>query len=556
MAYEAPKSDGDAVNELIRRDEWMEQDRQPWVTRWEEISELIDTRYVNTFRSQNLYNLTQGQDNTDRQFDITPPLALQRFASAMDWMLTPINQKYQRIRPLEESLASMPKIMRYCDAVRDQLFRYRYSPRANFASQIGEHWMGLGGFGTSCTFIDRLDGGGTRYKNIHLGEMKFLENHQGIIDTAHRRFRLTARQAAQKWRDKCPAKLIEEAKDPKTCDKKYTFVHCVYPNSDRDPGRMDYKGMEFSSDYVCVELKEFCQRGGYNTFPYAISRYVTAPGETYGRSPAMMALPNIKSLNQMKRTVLKMGERAVDPVLLAHDDGVVGSVTMRSGFVNYGAVTADGKKLVHPLDTTSQMPIGKELMDDERSGIKDMFLVTVFQMLEENPQMTATEVMERVKAKNALIAPMMGRQQCECLGPMTERELDILQRDGLLPPMPPELKEAGGGIHIVYDSEMSRAMRADEASGFMRTLETAINYSQATQDPSALDWLQIDVAMPEIADIQGTPARWMASPDEVQQKRQGRQQAQAQQQLADAAPAIASILKTTGSAAPGTGVTP
>lgn len=545
--------DSSAVTDILRRDEWMEADRQPWIQHWEEISELIDPRYVNTFRSANLYNKTLGQDNTDRQFDITPPLALQRFASAMDWMLTPINSKYQRIRPLEETLSKNPKVMQYCDAVRDQVFRYRYSPRANFASQIGEHWMGLGSFGTSSTFIDRLDGGGTRYKNIHLGEMKFAENHQGIVDTAHRRFLLTARQAAQKWLDKTPSKILEDAKKPETCDKKYTFVHCVYPNSDLDPGRRDYKGMAFSSDYVCVELQEFCQRGGYATFPYAISRYVTAPGETYGRSPAMMALPNIKSLNQMKRTILKMGERAVDPVLLAHDDGVVGSISLRSGFVNYGAITADGKKLVHPLDTASNMPIGKDIMDDERAGIKDMFLVTIFQMLEENPQMTATEVMERVKAKNALIAPMMGRQQSECMNPLTERELDILARDGLLPSMPPELKEAGGQIHLLYDSEMSRAMRADEASGFMRTLETAINYSQATQDPSALDWLEIDTAMPEIADIQGTPARWVSTPDQVQQKRTGRQQAQAQQHLADAAPAIASILKTTGSAVPGTG---
>lgn len=546
MAY-----DSDEISDILRRQDWLEQDRQPWIARWEEISELIDTRYVNTFRSMNSWNMTQGQDNTDKQFDITPPLALERFASAMDWMLTPMNQKYQRIRCVEPSLNKIPRVMRYLDETRDLLFRYRYAPKANFASQIGEHWMGLGGFGTACTFIDRLDGGGLRYKSIHLGEMYFQENHQGIIDTAHRKFRLTARQAAQKFGDKTPAQLAADAKDSTKCDKKYSFVHCVYPNSDQDPTRRDYKGMEYKSVYVCVELKEICQEGGYATFPYAISRYVTAPGEVYGRSPAMKALPNIKSLNQMKRTVLKMGERAVDPVLLAHDDGVVGSVSLRSGFVNYGAVTADGKKLVHPLDTASNMPIGKELMDDERQGIKDIFLVTVFQLLEENPQMTATEVLERVKAKNALIAPLMGRQQSECLGPMTERELDLLQRDGLLPPMPPEMKEAGAGIHLIYDSPLSRAMQAEEASGFMRTLETAINFSQATQDPSALDWLDVDTAMPEIADIQAVPARWISTPDQVAAKRQGRQQAAQQQKLADAAPAIASILKTTGSAAPG-----
>lgn len=544
-------SDERAV-EIMRRQEWLEGDRQPWVSHWEEIAELIDPRYVNTFRSESQWGMTQGQDKTEKQFDITPPLALERFASAMDWMLTPMNQKYQRIRCVEPSLNKIPRVMRYLDETRDILFRYRYAPRANFASQIGEHWMGLGGFGTAATFIDRLDGGGLRYKNIHLGEVFFLENHQGIIDTAHRKFRLTARQSAQKFKDKTPEQIVKDANDPTKSEKKYTFIHCVYPNSDKDPTRRDYKGMEYSSVYVCTELTAICQEGGYSTFPYAISRYVTAPGETYGRSPAMKALPNIKSLNQMKRTVLKMGERAVDPVLLAHDDGVVGTIALRSGYVNYGAVTADGKKLVHPLDTASNMPISKELMDDERAGIKDIFLVTVFQLLEENPQMTATEVLERVKAKNALIAPLMGRQQSECLGPMTERELDLLQRDGLLPPMPPEMKEAGGGIHLIYDSPLSRAMQAEEASGFMRTLETAINFSTATQDPSAMDWLDIDTAMPEVADIQGVPARWIATPDMVAQKRKGRQEQQQTQQMIDAAPGIASVIKSTsGSAAAG-----
>lgn len=546
----------ETATEILRQHSIMETERQPWVRHWEEIAELIDPRYVNTFRSGQAWNLTQGQDNTAKQFDITPPLALERFASAMDWMLTPMNQKYQRVRPLDDSLAKKPSIMRYCDEVRDILFRYRYSPKANFASQIGEHWMGLGGFGTSITFVDRLDGGGTRYRNIHLGEVCLAENHQGIIDTADRKFRMTARQAAQKWKEKTPEKILKDAQDSKQMHKKYTFIHHVCPNTDMDVSRMDYKGMAFKSIYVCVETQEICQEGGYATFPYAISRYTTAPNEVYGRSPAMKALPNIKSLNQMKRTVLKMGERAVDPVLLAHDDGVVGTISLRSGYVNYGAVTADGKKLVHPLDnTTSNMPIGKELMDDERAGIKDIFLVTVFQLLEENPQMTATEVLERVKAKNALIAPTMGRQQSECLGPLTERELDILSRDRLLPDMPPELREAGGQIHLLYDSPMSRAMQAEEASGFLRTMEMATEFATQTQDPSALDWLNVDTAMPEIADIQAVPARWISTPEQVAAKRQGRQQQQQTQQIIDAAPGIASVLKSTGSAQQAAGTT-
>lgn len=546
----------DRLGEVLRRQASMEIDKRNYTNLWEDIAQLIDSRYVNTFRTNTPWLITQGIDRTQKQFDITPPYALNCFSSVMDWMLTPMNQKYQRIRATVPELNKIPRVMRYLDEVRDIVFHYRYLPKANFAANIGEHWRGLGSFGTSSLFIDRLDGGGVRYKSCHLGQTYFLLNHQGIVDTAHYKFSLTSRQAAQKFQDKCPPAIWAEAKDASKCDTVHVFLHCVYPNSDKDPGRIDYKGMDYTSLYICVDLKEECGESGYATFPYAISRYIATPNSAFGYSPAMLSLPNIKSLNQMKRTVLRMGERAVDPVLLAHDDGVVGTVSLKSGSVNYGAVDAQGRKLVHALDTNSSgMPIGKELMDDERDGIKNMFLVPVFKLLEENPQMTATQVMEIVKAKNALVAPMMGRQQSETLGPMTEREIDVLSRQGLLPPPPPEFLEAGAGIRMVYDSPLSRAMRAEEASGFMRTAEMAIEYANATQDPSAFDWLDFDAAMPELADINAVPARWVSTPDQVAAKRQGRQQQQRTQQLIDAAPAIASVVKQTGTGAgtPGAG---
>ena len=46
--------------------------------------------------------------------------------------------------------------------------------------------------------------------------------------------------------------------------------------------------------------------------------------------------------------------------------------------------------------------------------------------------MTATEVLERAREKGALLAPTMGRQQSEALGPMIEREIDILVECGLM----------------------------------------------------------------------------------------------------------------------------
>ena len=99
--------------------------------------------------------------------------------------------------------------------------------------------------------------------------------------------------------------------------------------------------------------------------------------------------------------------------------------------------------------------------------------------------MTATEVLERTREKGALLAPTTGRQQSKVLGPMIEGELGILARAGALPELPLELQEASGEFDIEYVSPMSRAMRAEETIGILRTLESVQQISAV--DPGVLD---------------------------------------------------------------------
>lgn len=530
--------------EICSRQERFDTNRDPWIQLWEEIAELVDPKYVNTFRSWYTDWRTPGKLNSEKQFDPTAALSRDRGAAAVHSMLTPDTQKWHRYRSLEAKHNKSPLNLRYFDDTRDTVFRYRYAPKANFISQITEVWSNLITFGTACLYIDRLDGGGLRYRCLHLGEFFFQENHQGLVDTVHRRFKLTARQAVQKFGEKCPQKIREAATDEKKKDDMFEFIHCVEPRSDLDVSKMDYRGMNYVSWYVWKDQKEIISEGGYRSMPYIVFRYSTTAGEDYGRSPIMSVMPSIRVLNEEKKTVIKAGHRAVDPVLLAHDDGVVGTINLRPGYVNYGTVDSQGRKLVHTLDT-GNLPIGKELMDDERIMIKDALFVTIFQILTETPQMTATEVLERVREKGILLSPL-GRQH-EGLSMMSERELDLLDNQGLLPEMPPELAEAGGWeAQVVYDNPLTRAMMAEEITGFMRSMEMAIQHVNATQDPSALDYFDIDTAMPEIMDGQAVPARWVRTFDQVAAIREGRKQQVETQQVIDAAPGLASVIKSTG----------
>lgn len=524
--------------------------RNLYAGQWDEIAALILPSNQNTFM-YGAYN-TEGQKRTQRQVDATGAMALSRFAAICDSLLTPRNMFWHSLAANDEYVMKDRATKLWFEAATKALFKWRYSPRANFVSQNQRNYTSLGAFGTGSMFIDRFDGApGIRYKGMPLGETFFIENHQGIIDTAIRWFRMTAGQAERKWPGRLPAQLHTALNQ--NSQTKFDFLHVIRPREMIDQERMDYAGMPFQSVYLsiqgqCAMFKEGePYEGGYATFPIAPMRYEQAPEEVYGRGPASLALPTLKTLNAQKRVFLKQGHRASDPVLLVADDGLM-DLNLRPGALNKGAISADGKKLVDVLPS-GDIQINEKMMEMEKALINDTFLVTLFQILTETPQMTATEVIERTNEKGILLAPTVGRQQSEYLGPMIDRELDVLAAQRLLPPMPPRLREAKGEYQVVYTSPLARAMRAQEAAGWMRTLEHAKEVVAITQDPSPLDRFDFDVAIPEIAEINSVPASWMADDQKVAEKRKARAQAQQQQAQIQALPAQAAMVKAQAVAA-------
>jgi hypothetical protein len=529
--------------QIIKRFGQLESERGTWEAHWSEIAERVIPRYHNTMERPTS-KIARGEKRTEKMFDSTAALGLERFAAAMESMLTPRNSKWHRLMVMDPELSQDREVKLFFEQATNILFKQRYSPKANYASQQHEVYMGLGAFGTAAIFPDFHDEGGLRYNAIDLREILFDMSHQGIIDTSYRKYTLTARQMQQRVDagrfDSIPesvTKVIE-----KTPDKQFEIIHCVVPRTDYDPTRKDHKGKKWGSYYIACEAQYALSEGGFNTFPYPISRYVTGPGEIYGRSPAMLALPAIKVLNEQKKTMLTQGHRTVNPVLLSHDDGILDSFSLKPGAMNPGGVSAEGRALVHTLPV-GNLAAGQELMDMERQVINDSFLVSLFQILVDTPAMTATEVLERAREKGALLSPTMGRQQSEMLGPMIERELDLLTQQGILPELPPALIEAQGEYEIEYDSPLSRSQRSEEAAGWLRTLEAAIAYANTTQDISVLDQFDTDVIYPALAEINAVPASWMRGEEAVAQLRQQRSQQQDMQQMVEAAPAAAGVMK-------------
>ena len=536
------------ADDVLRRQSQLEARRSTWEGHWSEIAERVLPRQQD-FQAKRV----GGEKLTEKLFDSTAPLALERFAAAMESMLTPRNQRWHELKP-PEHLLSNPAVKQYCYDITSALFRARYAPTANFASQANENYMSLGAFGTGAIFVDDMLGRGLRYRAISLAEMFIAENHQGVVDTIHRRFEMTARQAYQKFGEDLPESIIKclhgTGSDP---ERKFEFLHCVKPREDAEWSRLDYKGMPWASYYVSFEGRKLLRESGYRTLRYAVSRYVTAPRETYGRSPAMTVLATIKSANEKEKTFLRAGQLAAEPPVLLADDGSLGPFTMRPAALNYGTLAADGAPLARPYETGANLPITQEMLNGDREVINSAFLVTLFQILVDSPDMTATQAMLRAQEKGALLAPTMGRQQSEMLGPLIQAEIDILAHAGVLPPPPDELMHTELDTEIEYVSELSRAQRSDEGLGILRTFEQAGPPMQMDPEAALLFKGKVPEIIRTLGDINGMPSKLMNTPDEIEALKASEAQAAQVQQALAAAPVVAQAAKDMAAARAMTG---
>ncbi len=529
------------IEEILREYETEKSGRTSWDSYWKECAELVLPNYDEFYRD-GASDITSQRSRIDKIYDSTATISAATFATVVDSAVTPRNQKWQRIVSSNPDLMRINKVAKYFDNVTNVLFRMRYQSKSNFASQNHEKYVSLGVFGHGVMFIDEMVGQGLRYKSEYIGDVYIKENYAGIIDTIFVEYFLTARQAAQKFGQE---KLGEKMKGAlsSTPNQKFKFVFLVKPNEKYEIGG-EYKKnkKKYKACSICVEDKMIVQEGGYRTFPFVIDRHLTTPRSCYAYSPAMLALGDIKMLNEMSRTDIIASQKMAQPPLLLSDDGVLTKVNTRPNALNIGGLDSNGNPMVRALETNSRPDIAEQKMEQRRESIRESFLVNIFRIMVDRPQATATEILESQKEKSALLIPILGRLT-DSIGVQTERELDLAAQMGMLPEMPQELIEAQGDYEMVYDNELTRMQSAGEALGTQRQMQFAAELAQMTGDPSVLDQYDVDEVQRIIAQANAVPARAFLDERVVAEKRAARAKQMEMQQMLAAAPQVAGAYK-------------
>ncbi len=480
-------------------------------------------------------------------YDSTAVWAVDRLASGIEGLVVPQSEYWHGMDILDltkEEASDEEKL--WLERQRNLLFKVRYDADSGWVPAVQTCLRRMVGLGNGFMFVEE---GMTKralvlYQQMPLNECYVDENHQGQVDTFYRVHELTARQAVQKYGSRNAPQVLKAAESNTDKDRMFRFIQCVQPRGDFGHPSEGVQRAPHASLHVDVEHQLIVRESGYYEFPIIDFRWLPEPGRIYGEGPILKCLADIQSLNAMAKNELVAGQQAIDPPLLIPNAGVINRPNTNPGAINLGGMSATGQKLIEPLFTGQRLDFATAVLEAKRTQVKDALYLNLFQVLVQNPQMTATEALIRADEKGNLLGPAGTRIQ-QSLSNLVEREQGILQRKGAFAKgsaFQPPRSLRGRNIGAQMTGPLSRMRRAKEAEATIQMLNIMAPLAQI--DPTVVDSIEPDATTRGLAEILGVPKSFIRTTEQVAEVRKARQEQQALANQAAVAKDLAAASKS------------
>jgi hypothetical protein len=466
------------AKQVLERYKLAKERRGNWENHWRECYE-----YALPHRESAVTLSAPGSKRTDRLFDGTAPDAVEQLAASLLSQLTPPWARWfglaegNELSPEEKEVAA-PALEKASTVLQ------AHFDKSNFAVEMHQCYLDLVSVGTACLLFEEAplgDASAFRFMAVPLSQVVFEENSYGALDTTFRRSEMRPSEMTKRFPK---AKISDDVMKRGREDPNFRMavVEAVIPDG---PGYA----------YLAVNEAEAGENDGaqvlaqgkFRRSPFINFRWLKAPGEVYGRSPVMKALPDIKTANKVVELVLKNASIAVTGIWQADDDGVLNpaSIKLVPGTIIPKAVGSAG---LSPLQPAGRFDLSQLILKDLRQQIRKALLADKLGQPEQ-PHMTATEILERAAEMARLLGATYGRLQSELLTPLIDRAVAVLARRGVIP----AIHIDGRTVELEYKSPLARQQARQDAQNAIAWLDTlkALGPAAAASvnQPAAVEWL-------------------------------------------------------------------
>lgn len=535
----------DAVTESLRtrvlkRKSAMWTERSTWFDHWREISELQQPRLGRFFVSDS----NKGQKRYQSIVDNTALFASRTLAAGMMSGMTSPARPWFRLGLSNKEL--MEK-----GAVKSWLFQtgniiQGVFSHSNTYRSLHMMYEELGLFGTAASVVVADFDNVIHHYPLTIGEYAIATDSKGRVNTLCREFMMTVGQLVEQFgKDNCSSG-VQEAFDRNDVDRLVPVIHLIEPRKTRDSTKKDAKNMRFSSVYIESGAPDdkTLSESGFKQFRVLAPRWAVTGNDTYGSSPGMEALGDVKALQHQQRRKAQGIDYQTNPpiqVPVQYKDAMRSRLPGGVMFVDQVGA-GQGVRTAYEI----QLNLQHLLLDiqDVRERIKTAYYADLFMMLANDTRsgITATEVAERHEEKMLMLGPVLERLQNELLQPLIDITFEMCMEAGILPPPPPELQ--GMELSVEFVSTLAQAQRVISAQGTDRLLGTVASMIQMY--PGAVDKIDFDQVIDDYGDMYGVNPEIIVPDDAVAEIRAAKQKAQQAAQAAASAPAMADAMKTVG----------
>jgi hypothetical protein len=452
----------DRVTALRRRFERAQAARAPWEGLWRDCYEFALPPAQGMLSAR---GFPPPPTTTNRLYDGTAPDAVDQLAASLLARLTPPWSRWFGLAPGRDLTAEeQQKVAPELEAMAETL-QLNFD-RSNFAVEIHQCYLDLVTAGTACLLFEEAPLGtdsAFRFTAVPLAEIWLEEGGDGRLDSVFRRTSLTG--------DAFRARFPEAPLEPDVLrriaageEARIDVIEAVWPDQRRE---QDYRYVALRDGGAHAEDDDApLAEGRFARSPFIAFRWLKAPGEAYGRSPVMKALPDIRTANKVVELVLKNASIAVTGIWQAEDDGVLNPANIKliPGTIIPKAVGSAG---LTPLEAPGKFDVSQLILDDLRARIRHALLVDALGQVS-GPRMTATEVLERSAEMARILGASYGRLQSELLTPLVQRGLAILRRRREIP----DIVCDGRVVTLQYRSPLAQDRAKEDARNVVTWIET------------------------------------------------------------------------------------
>lgn len=410
--------------------------RQSWLSLWQECYDLTLPEHGRFYG-----DLSAPTRKRDALFDGTAPDAVDQLAASLLAELTPawVNWFTLDVGGGADDLAAdlAPVLAKSTKTIQDQI------DRSNLGVELHQCFLDLVVGGTCVLRLDELPPGSPvafTSACVPLSEVTLAPDALGALNHVYRRRLVRGADLMRADLNRLDQALEIISEKP---DNLFEIIEFSEPF--KTGFQTGVLVVDVHDTPTLVDLRRVSRS------PYIACRWVKTPAESYGRSPVMKALPDIKTANKVVELVLKNASIAVTGIWQAEDDGVLNpaNIQLVPGAIIPKAVGSAGLK---PLEMPARFDVSQLVLSDLRARIRHALLVDRFAALDD-PRMTATEVMERSAEMTRLLSATYGRLQAELLSPLLHHLYAILRGRGVIA----DIALDGHHVMLTHNSPLARA---------------------------------------------------------------------------------------------------